>query len=136
MAFTPKKVKYRKMMRGHKQGLSVQGSQVSFGEYGLKAVEAGNITNNQLEMIRVILARALRRSGKSWMRVFSDKPITRKPQEVRMGKGKGDLDHWEAVVRRGRIMFEISGVPRDYAQGIFRKIAYKLPFKCKMVERI
>lgn len=136
MAFTPKKVKYRKSMRGNKRGLSVQGSRVSFGEYGLKALDAGVVTHNQLEMIRVIMARALRRTGKSWIRIFSDKPVTKKPQEVRMGKGKGDLDRWEAVVRRGRVMFEIGGVPKEYAQGVFRKIAYKLPFKCKMVERI
>jgi len=136
MAFAPKKVKFRKSQKCSKKGLSVAGSQVAFGEFGLKSLEAGMITNTQMEMIRVTFARALRRSGKSWMRIFPDKPISKKPQEVRMGKGKGDFDHWSAVIRRGRVMFEIGGVPKDYAQGVFRKIAYKLPFKVKMVERI
>lgn len=136
MAFIPKRVKYRKSMRGNKRGLSVQGSRVSFGDYGLKALECGSITHTQMEMIRVTFARALRRTGKSWIRVFPDRPISKKAQETRMGKGKGDHSHWEAHIRRGRVMFEIGGVPRDYAKGVFSKIAYKLPFKVKMVDRI
>ncbi len=135
MAFIPKKLKYRKAHRGRRKGLAVAGSKVSFGEYGLKALGCGTISNIQLEMIRIIMARALRKGGKFWIRVFSDKPVTKKPAETRMGKGKGDVDHWEAVIKRGRVLFEIGGVPREYAQIVLRNIAYKLPFRCRFVER-
>jgi len=135
MAFIPKRVKYRKVMKGSRTGLSVAGSRVSYGDFGLKALESGNLSHTQLEMIRVSLARALRRSGKSWIRLFADKPVTKKPQEVRMGKGKGDVDHWDAIIPRGRVILEVAGVPRDYAQTVFKKIAYKLPFRVKFVER-
>ena len=135
-AFIPKKTKFRKSQRGSMSGLSVAGSRVSFGDFGMKALECGALTHTQLEMIRVALARSFRRTGRFWIRIFADKPITRKPQEVRMGKGKGDLHHWESIIRRGRVIFEIGGVPKEYAQGVFKKIAYKLPFKVKMIERI
>jgi len=135
MAFMPSRLKYRKAQRGRRKGLSVSGSKVNFGEYGLKALNCGVVTNQQLEMIRIIMARALRKGGKFWIRIFSDKPVTKKPAETRMGKGKGDVDHWDAVVRRGKVVFEIAGVPREYAQSIFRNIAYKLPFKTRFVVR-
>ena len=135
MPFIPSRVKYRKVQRGRRKGLAVSGSRVSFGEYGLKALGCGSITNKQLEMIRIIMSRALRKGGKFWIRIFSDKPVTKKPAETRMGKGKGDVDHWEAKVRRGKVLFEIGGVPRDYAQKVLMDIAYKLPFKCRFVER-
>jgi large subunit ribosomal protein L16 len=135
MAFIPARVKYRKHQKGDMRGISVSGCRVNFGEFGLKAMECGLLTNNQLEMVRVFFARALRRSGKAWIRVFADKPITKKPQEVRMGKGKGDVDHWAAVITRGRVVFEMGGVPREYALQLFKKISYKLPFKVKLVER-
>lgn len=135
MVFIPSRVKYRKSQRGRRKGLSVAGSKVSFGEYGLKAMGCGNVSNQQLEMIRIIMARALRKGGKFWMRVFSDTPVTKKPAETRMGKGKGDVDHWQVKIRRGKVLFEVSGVPREYAQAILRNVAYKLPFKCKLIER-
>jgi len=135
MAFIPSRVKYRKMQRGRSKGIAVAGSKVSFGEFGIKALASGSITNIQLEMFRVIMARALRKGGKFWIRIFSDRPVTKKPAETRMGKGKGDVDHWEVRVKRGRVLFEISGVPREYAQSVFRSIACKLPFRAKMLER-
>ena len=135
MAFIPSRLKYRKSQRGTRKGLAVAGSRVVFGEYALKALGCGVLSNKQLEMIRIIMARALRKGGKFWIRVFSDKPVTKKPAETRMGKGKGDVDHWEVVITRGKILFEISGVPREYAQSIMKNITYKLPFRCRFVER-
>ncbi|MBN2120097.1 MAG: 50S ribosomal protein L16 [Candidatus Omnitrophica bacterium] len=135
MAFIPSRVKYRKVQRGRRKGLAVAGSSLSFGEYGLKSLGCGTISNLQLEMIRVIMARALRKGGKFWMRIFSDRPVTKKPAETRMGKGKGDVDHWEVVIKRGKILFEIGGVPREYAQNILRNVSYKLPFRCRFMER-
>lgn len=135
MAFIPSRVKYRKSQRGRRKGLAVAGSRLSFGEFGLKALGCGVVTNKQLETIRVIMSRAFKKGGKYWIRIFSDKPVTKKPAETRMGKGKGDVDHWEAKVRRGKVLFEISGVPRDYAQKVLREIAYKLSFKSRFVER-
>ncbi len=135
MAFTPARIKYRKSQRGNRTGLAVAGSRISFGEFGLKSLECGYLTNNQLEMIRVIMSRALRRGGKFWIRVFSDKPYTKKPAETRQGKGKGDVDHYVAVIRRGMILFEIGGIPREYALEVFNSIAYKLPMKTRFIER-
>ena len=135
MAFIPSRVKYRKVQRGRRKGLSVTGSAVSFGEFGLKALGCGVLTNLQIEMIRIIMARALRKGGKFWIRIFSDTPVTKKPAETRMGKGKGDVDHWAATIKRGRVMFEIGGVPREYAQTILADIAYKIPFRTKLSER-
>lgn len=135
MPFIPSRVKYRKAQRGRRKGLAVAGSRVSFGEYGLRALEPAWLKNNQLETIRVALSRALRREGKYWLRVFSDKPISKKPQETRMGKGKGDIAFWVAIIRRGQVVFEIGGVPREYAQEVCRNIAHKLSFRTMFVER-
>lgn len=131
----PKRVKYRKAQRGKRRGLAVAGSKVSFGEYGIKALESGWLKNTQIETTRVILTRRLRRGGKLWIRVFPDKPFTKKPAESRQGKGKGDVEGWVRVVRRGNIIFEIGGVPEDYARESFRLVAYKLPFKTMFVTR-
>ncbi|MCP4652444.1 MAG: 50S ribosomal protein L16 [Candidatus Omnitrophica bacterium] len=133
--FMPKRVKYRKVQRGRRKGLAVSGSTVAFGEFGIKSIECGWLKNNQLETCRIVLARRLRRSGKMWIRVFPDKPITKKPAETRMGKGKGDVDKWVSVIKRGRVIFEIAGVPEDYARASLRQVAYKLPFKTTFVIR-
>ena len=135
MVLMPKRVKYRKSIRRKRRGVSTQGSQVSFGEYGLKSLENGWIKNNQIEAVRVILARQLRRGGKMWIRIFPDKSVTKKPAEVRMGKGKGELDHWVAVVKRGRVLFELGGIPEDYARYCLRRAAYKLPLRTKFISR-
>lgn len=136
MVLMPKRVKYRKLQRGTKRGVSTCGSKIAFGEFGLKALENAWLKNNQIEAVRVILARQLHRGGKLWIRVFPDKSITKKPAEVRMGKGKGDLDHWVCVVKRGRVLFELGGVPEEYARHCFRLAAYKLPFKAKFISRL
>lgn len=131
----PKRVKYRKTQRGKRKGLAVAGSTVAFGEYGIKALGAGWFKNTQIETARVILTRRLRRGGKLWIRVFPDKPITKKPAESRQGKGKGEVESWVAVIRRGRVLFELGGIPEDYARASFRLVAYKLPFKTTFVTR-
>lgn len=131
----PKRVKYRKTQRGKRKGLAVAGSTVAFGEYGIKALGVGWFKNTQIETARVILTRRLRRGGKLWIRVFPDKPITKKPAESRQGKGKGEVESWVAVIRRGRVLFELGGIPEDYARASFRLIAYKLPFKTMFVTR-
>lgn len=131
----PKRVKYRKTQRGKRKGLAVAGSTVAFGEYGIKALGVGWFKNTQIETARVILTRRLRRGGKLWIRVFPDKPVTKKPAESRQGKGKGEVESWVAVIRRGRVLFELGGIPEDYARASFRLIAYKLPFKTMFVTR-
>ena len=136
MVLMPKRVKYRKLQKGQRRGLSTCGATVAFGEYGLKSLDNGWIKNTQIEAVRVILARQLHKGGKLWIRIFPDKSITKKPAEVRMGKGKGDLDHWVAVVKRGRVLFELGGVPQEYAKACFRLAAYKLPLRTKFVIRI
>jgi large subunit ribosomal protein L16 len=136
MALMPKRVKYRKLQKGQRRGISNTGSSVAFGEFGLKSLDNGWIKNTQIEAVRVILARQLHKGGKLWIRIFPDKSITKKPAEVRMGKGKGDLDHWVAVVKRGRVLFELGGVPQEYAKACFRLAAYKLPLRTKFVVRI
>ena len=135
MVLMPKRVKYRKLQRGTKRGVATTGCNVAFGEFGLKLLENGWLKNTQIEAVRVILARQLHRGGKLWIRVFPDKPITKKPAEVRMGKGKGDVDHWVAVVKRGRVLFELGAVPEEFARRCFRLAAYKLPFKTKFITR-
>jgi len=135
MVMMPKRVKYRKSQRGNRRGVATSGTDLAFGEFGLKSLENGWLKNSQIEAVRVILARQLHKGGKLWIRVFPDKSITKKPAEVRMGKGKGELDHWVAVIRRGRIIFELGGVPEEYARQCFRLAAYKLPFKTKFVTR-
>ncbi len=131
----PKRVKYRKAQKGNRRGIAVSGSAVCFGEYGLKAVEAGWLKSAQLETARVILTRRLRRGGKLWIRVFPDKPITKHPVESRMGKGKGEVEAWTAVIRRGMVLFEMGCFPDDYALASFRLVAYKFPFKTVFVSR-
>ncbi|MFH0826923.1 MAG: 50S ribosomal protein L16 [Candidatus Omnitrophota bacterium] len=131
----PKRVKYRKLQKGSRRGIATTGSVLAFGEFGLKSLENGWLKNTQIEAVRVILARQLHKGGKLWIRVFPDKSITKKPAEVRMGKGKGELDHWVAVVKRGRILFELGGVPEEYARQCFRLAAYKLPMKTKFITR-
>ena len=132
----PKRVKYRKLQKGQRRGIATTGADLAFGEFGLKVLENGWIKNTQIEAARVIIARQLHKGGKLWIRLFPDKSITKKPAEVRMGKGKGDLDHWVAVVKRGKILFELGGVPEEYARQCFRLVAYKLPLRTKFISRI
>jgi large subunit ribosomal protein L16 len=136
MVLMPKRVKYRKLQRGQRRGIATTGAELAFGEFGLKVLDNGWIKNTQIEAVRVILARQLHRGGKLWIRIFPDKSITKKPAEVRMGKGKGDLDHWVAVVKRGRVLFELGGVPEEYARQCFRLAAYKLPLRTKFITRV
>jgi len=136
MAMMPKRVKYRKLIKGQRRGVATRGSNLVFGEFGLKSLENAWLKNNQIEAARVVLARQLHKGGKLWIRVFTDKAITKKPAEVRMGKGKGDIDHWVCVIKRGKIIFELGGVPEEYARLCFRLVAFKLPFKTKFVSRV
>ncbi len=131
----PKKVKYRKQQRGRMRGLAWRGSTVAFGDYGLMALEPCWLTDRQIEAARVALTRETKRGGKVWIRVFPDKPITKKPQETRMGKGKGAPEAWVAVVKPGRIMFEMNGVTAVEAQEAFRLAAAKLPIKVRFTTR-
>jgi large subunit ribosomal protein L16 len=131
----PKRTKYRKQQKGRIKGLAYKGSSVSFGSFGLKTLEAGRLTNRQIEAARIAMTRYMKREGKVWIRIFPDKPVTAKPQEVRMGKGKGALDHWVAVIKPGRIMFELDGVPLEIAQEALRLAAQKLPVATKFVVR-
>lgn len=135
MLLMPKRVKYRKLHRGSRKGISSKACRLNFGEYGLQALENAWITNAQIEAARVALTRHTRRGGKSWIRIFPDKPVTKKPAETRMGKGKGMPDHWVSVVKRGRILFEIEGVPRELALEAMRLAAHKLPIKTKFIFR-
>jgi large subunit ribosomal protein L16 len=131
----PKKTKFRKMHRGRRRGLSRGQTSVHFGEYGIKALEAGWITNRQIEAARIAMTRKIKRGGKVWINVFPDKPFTKKPAETRMGKGKGSPEGWVAVVKPGRVMFELSGVPEPLAKEALRLAAQKLPIKSKFVKR-
>jgi large subunit ribosomal protein L16 len=131
----PKKVKHRKQMKGRMTGVATRGSEISFGEYGLKTLEPGWITDRQIEAARIAMTRHVKRGGKIWIRMFPDKPITKKPAETRMGKGKGAPDHWVAVVKPGRILYEIEGVSEEMAREAMRLAAQKLPLKCKFVSR-
>ena len=131
----PKRVRYRKQHRGRRAGLSKGATKVDFGEYGLKAVEVGWVTARQIEAARIALTRHLRRGGKIWIRVFPDKPVTKKPAEVRMGKGKGAPEYWVAVVKPGRVMFEIEGVSEELAREAVRLAGHKLPIGTKFVKR-
>lgn len=129
----PKRTKYRKQQKGRIKGITEKGSKISFGSFALKTVDAGRITNRQIESARIAMTRFMKREGKVWIRIFPDKPITSKPLEVRMGKGKGALDHWVAVVHPGRIMFEIDGVPQDVAIEALRLAAQKLPVQTRTI---
>lgn len=131
----PKKVKHRKMMKGRVRGTATRGDKLNFGDFGLKTLEAGWITNRQIEAARIAMTRHIKRGGKVWIRMFPDKPITKKPAETRMGKGKGAPDHWVAVVRPGRIMYEVQGVSEELAREAMRLAAQKLPVKTKFVSR-
>lgn len=131
----PKRVKHRKVMRGRRKGNSKGGTAVTFGEYGLKSLERGWITNRQIEAARVAMTRKMKRGGKVWINVFPDKPVTKKPAETRMGKGKGNPEGWVAVVKPGRVMFEVSGVPEELARDAMRVAGHKLPLKTKFVQR-
>ena len=131
----PKRVKYRRSQRGRMAGKAKRGSSVSFGDFGLKAMEPHWITSRQIEACRVALTRKMKRDGKVWIRIFPDKPVSKKPLETRMGKGKGAPEFWVAVVKPGRIMFEVSGVSKELASEALKLCSYKLPIKTKVVTR-
>lgn len=131
----PKRVKHRKVMRGRMKGKAIKGSQLNLGDFGLKALEPGWITNIQIEAARVALTRHIKRGGKVWVKIFPDKPVTAKPAETRMGSGKGSPEHWVAVVKPGRIIFEITGVEEELAHEAILLAAHKLPIKCKFIKR-
>ena len=131
----PKRVKYRKAQRGRMKGTAQRGSTLAFGEYGLKALEPGWVTNRQIEAARVALTRSLKRGDKIWIRIFPDKPVTKKPAETRMGKGKGNPEEWVAVVKPGRILYEMQGVAEDAAREAFRTAAQKIGIETKFVTR-
>jgi len=129
----PKRVKHRKEFRGRLKGKSIRGSKLSFGEYGLQALEPSWITSRQIEAARITITRCIKRGGKIWINIFPHKPVTKKPAETRMGSGKGAPDKWVAIVKPGRIMFELSGVSEELAKDAMRKASHKLPIKCKFV---
>ncbi|NLN83299.1 MAG: 50S ribosomal protein L16 [Firmicutes bacterium] len=131
----PKRVKYRKQMRGKMRGMAKGGTELSGGDFGLQALEASWITNRQIEAARIAMTRYIKRGGKVWIKIFPDKPVSQKPAETRMGKGKGAPEYWVAVVKPGRIMFEIAGVPEETAREAMRLAAHKLPIKTKFVKR-
>ena len=131
----PKRTKYRKQMKGKNRGLASQGNKVSFGEYGLKATDRGRITARQIEAARRAMTRHIRRGGKIWIRIFPDKPITKKPLEVRQGKGKGNVEYWVAQIQPGRILYEMSGVDENLAKEALKLAAAKLPVDTKFVTR-
>ena len=132
---SPRKIKYRKPQKGRMKGMASSGNYVSFGTFGLKALEPGWITSRQIEAARIVISRATRKVGRMWIRIFPDKAITQKPAETRMGKGKGSPEYWVAVIKPGRILFELDGVDFSTAQETFRKCSNKLPIKTKIVER-
>jgi large subunit ribosomal protein L16 len=131
----PKKVKYRKQMKGRIRGLAQRGATVAFGDYGLQVMESGKITARQIEAARIAMTRHVKRGGKIWIRIFPDKPITKKPAETRMGKGKGNVEDWVAVVRRGRILYEMEGVPREVAVQALKLASHKLSLPTRFVAR-
>jgi large subunit ribosomal protein L16 len=131
----PKRVKYRKQQRGRRRGKAYRGSEINFGEFGIKALEPAWLTNRQIEAARVAVTRHIKRGGKVWIRIFPDKPVTVKPAETRMGKGKGAPDHWVAVIKPGRILFELEGVTRQLAREALNLASAKLPIKTKFVSR-
>ncbi len=135
MPLMPKRTKYRKMQKGRNRGKATRGIEVTDGEYGLQAIEAGAIKSNQIEAARIAMTRYIKRGGKVWIKIFPDKPITKKPAETRMGKGKGAPEYWVALVKPGRVMFELAGVPEEIAREAMRLAANKLPVKSKFVVR-
>lgn len=136
MALMPVRMKFRKMQKGHHTGISKAANFVDFGDFGMQALERGRITNRQIEACRVTINRYFNRRGKVWIRIFPDKSVSKKPAETRMGKGKGAPDHWVAVVRPGRVLFEVGNVPREVAQNALRRAAAKLGIKTRFVERV
>ncbi len=132
---SPKKVKYRKQMKGRMRGTAQRGSTISFGDYGLKAVECGYMTAQQIEAARIAINRTVKRGGKMWIRIFPDKPLTKKPAETRMGKGKGSPEQWVAVIRPGRILYELTGVDEELAVKALTLAGNKLPFSTKVISR-
>ena len=135
MPLMPKRTKYRKQQKGRNRGKATRGTKVTNGEYGIQALEAGLITGNQIEAARIAMTRYIKRGGKVWIKIFPDKPVTTKPAETRMGSGKGTLEYWVAVVKPGRVLFEIAGVPEEVAKEALRLATHKLPCKCKVVSR-
>jgi large subunit ribosomal protein L16 len=131
----PERVKYRKMHRGRMRGKAKGGFDVNFGEYGIQSLEPGWVSSRQIEAARLVLISAVRKTGKLWITIFPDKSVTKKPQETRMGSGKGDVDHWVAVVRPGRVMFEFSGVSKEQAEELTKQVGFKLPVKVVMIQR-
>ena len=131
----PKRVKHRKMHRGHRRGLALTGNQVQFGEFGIQALEPGWITARQIEAARIAMTRHIKRGGKVWINIYPDRPLTKKPAETRMGSGKGSPEWWVANVKPGRIVFELAGVPEDLAREAMRRAIHKLPMKCRFVVR-
>ena len=131
----PKKVKFRKQHRGRRAGMSKGGDYIAFGDFGLQALEPAWVTARQIEAVRRVIVREMKRRGKMWIRIFPDKPITAKPAETRMGKGKGSVDHWVAVIKPGRVMFEVSGVTAEIAKVALVQAAYKLPIKAQFVSK-
>lgn len=132
---SPKKVKRRKQHRGRYKGLAHKGSTLAFGDFGIKAVTSGRLTARQIEASRIAISRSVKRGGKLWLRVFPDRPITKKPAETRMGSGKGSPEYWVALIKPGRLLFEINGVTEEQARTAFRLAAHKLPFKTRFVSR-
>jgi large subunit ribosomal protein L16 len=132
---SPKKVKYRKSMKGNMRGVAYAGSDVSFGDFGLQATECGRITSRQIEAARMAITRHVKRAGKLWIRFFPDKPVTKKPLETRMGHGKGAVEEWVAVIKPGRVLYELGGIPEDVAREAFRLAAHKLPISCRVLTR-
>ena len=131
----PKRVKHRKQFRGSMRGKATRGNKISYGEFGIVAMEPGWVRSNQIEAARIAMTRHVKRGGKVWIKIFPDKPVTATPAETRMGKGKGALEYWVAVVKPGRVMFEIAGVPEETAREALRLATHKLPIKCKVVSR-
>jgi len=132
---SPKKVKFRKQQKGRMKGIAYRGSNLNHGEFGLQAVECGTISSKQIEAARVAMTRHVKRGGKMWIKIFPDKPFTKKPAEVRMGKGKGSPEGWVAVVRPGRVLYEMEGIPRDLAKEALRLAAHKLSVRTRFIER-
>lgn len=131
----PKRVKWRRVHRGRMKGLANKGHTVSYGDYGLAALQPGWITSNQIEAARIVLSKRVKKTGKVWVKIFPHKPVTKKPAETRMGSGKGAPEYWVAVVKPGRVMFEIGGLPDEISKEALRQAAYKLPIKCKVVKK-
>ncbi len=132
---SPKRVKYRKQQKGRMNGIALAGSNLDFGDFGLQALEPGRLTNRQIEAARIAMTRYVKRGGKIWIRIFPDKPVTKKPAETRMGKGKGNPEGWVAVIRPGRMLYEMEGVPAEIAREAFRLAAHKLPISTRFVTR-